>query len=477
MNPKAILWLGIIVMITLIVGAGLTFTQPQNAISTHTRTTVQRLSFELSLQERGRVYPARVVPIKSQIASNQAKLIWKIDEGNWVNKGLIIARFDTKPFMDNLFKAEQNLLDAQATLDAAEKSLLLQQEDEMEKIDSAEKKLAVAQNQAKDLRFGSGKLKRKKLQLKIAADTRQLAIARGELDDYELLLHDGHVSTRERDKVASQYITAKETLSISNAELENFDLYEWPKTLAEATIIVEAAENMIARAKRTAEIELARRRNDVARSSRKLQTTVQLLEKAKQEVAQCDVYSPINGRLLYKEVKKPEGQRKIQLGDSIWQGQTFMEIPDNREMVIEVEIREIDVAKLKSGMLAQVTLDAFPEQPVSAKIISIDSLVIGDQRNEHLNRFLVRFMLQDQPKHLQVGMSAGVEVHYKTASEVLAISPRFIHFEHATTWVWVEDSNQQSNRRDITLGSFGAEWVEVTSGLAEGEVILDRPHE
>ena len=157
------LWLGIIfLLIITVIGGRYLFLTGNTEIPTMT-VPIERQTFNLQVTERGIVRPAKVVPIKSQISSNKAQIVWLHPEGQHVNKGVIVARFDTKPFLDKLLKAEQKLVDAKARLNAANKALQLQQEEEAGKLEAVQNKLEIARIKANDLKQGTGKLRRKKL--------------------------------------------------------------------------------------------------------------------------------------------------------------------------------------------------------------------------------------------------------------------------------------------------------------------------
>ena len=121
---------------------------------------VVRESFQVGITERGLVRPAKISPIKSQVTSNQAKIVWLIKEGSVVKKGDTVARFDTKPFLDELSRAERDSGDAQATLIAAQKLLLMQQEEEEGRIEEAERKVEIAGIDAQNTKEGAGPLER-----------------------------------------------------------------------------------------------------------------------------------------------------------------------------------------------------------------------------------------------------------------------------------------------------------------------------
>ena len=82
------LWLGLLLLVfaaLLIAGYGV---RSEHKTARAATNLVQRQSFSLQVHERGIVRPARVVPIKSKISSNRAKVVWLHDEGKQVTKGL-----------------------------------------------------------------------------------------------------------------------------------------------------------------------------------------------------------------------------------------------------------------------------------------------------------------------------------------------------------------------------------------------------
>ncbi len=432
---------------------------------------VRRMSFSLKVIERGVIRPAQVVPIKSKISSNQAQIVWMYEEGQPVNKGLIVARFDTKPFMDRLVKAQQELLDAKASYAAAIKILELQKEQETAKIEAAKRKLEIARIKAQDVKEGSGRLKRKKLEQQVLKAERAYAIARDELADFELLLEKGYVSKRERDKVANDVKAAREALELAQADLKNFDLYEWPKLLREAQLAVEAEETNLARVRRTAELEIQRREGEVEKYRRKVESAKERVERAERDVENCDVRAPIDGTLLYVELPRADGRRKIQIGDQIWFGQTFMEIPDTSGLVVEIHVREVDVAKLRAGMPATIRVDALPDEAFQGKVIAIDPLA-EENKAAHLREFRAKVRLDAPSDRIHVGMSATVEIPYRRVEHALAVPVAAVSYFDGKPFVSVELKDGSVQARPVAIGAAGVEWIEVLDGLREGERVV-----
>ena len=432
--------------------------------------TVGRKSFELSITERGVVVPARISPISSHISSNQAKIVWLIKEGAQVVKGTLVARFDTKPFMDRLQKSEQLYADALATLAASEKLLSLQKDEENGKIEEALRKVEIAKIQADNIKHGSGPLKRKIFEQKLHQAERKLEIDRDELKDLEMLLKKGHVSGRERDKIADKLVTTKEQLLVARAELENFNSYAWPKLLREAELLVNGAESNIKRVKRTAELLVQNRGAEVIKNRRKVENKKRDLDKSKSDVANCDIYSPTRGILLYSELPRENGKRKNQIGDSVWEGQPFLQVPDTSELVAEIKVREIDVAKIEDEMQTEIELDAFPDMMFPGVVESVASLAKEDEKQLGVRRFHTRIKFTGDTKSVHVGMSATARIVYAQLDNVLTVPISAVIYDGQQTMVR-KKVGQKDEEIVVSLGARGAVWVEVLGGLSDMDVI------
>jgi HlyD family secretion protein len=431
---------------------------------------VEKHSFPLQIVERGVVRPAKISPISSQISSNQSKIVWLVKEGSQVNKGLLVARFDTKPFGDSLQKAEQAFADAQATFLAAEKMLSLQKEEEDGKIEEATRKVTIAKIQADNIKNGSGPLKRKTLQQQVHQAERVLEISRNELEDMDLLLEKGHVSTRERDKAADKLSTAVEQVAVATAELVNFDAYAWPQMLREAELLVSGAESNLERTRRTGEILVQNRAAEVEKNRRNVENKRTDLDNARTELVNCDVYSPADGVLLYPELPRENGRRKIQIGDSVWVGQTFMEVPDTRELIAELQVREVDVAQIGPGMPTEIEVDAFPGRVFTGVVESVASLAREEEGNPHLRRFYTRIRLTGDTEKIHVGMSVTAKIIYRELRDVVAIPFGAVFYKETQAMVRKAEGSRVVDV-PIVLGDRGQLWVEVVDGLQAGDRI------
>jgi HlyD family secretion protein len=434
--------------------------------------SVARESFTLEVIDRGVVRPARISPISSQISSNLAKIVWLIEEGSEVKKGDMVARFDSKPFEDALLQAEQAYGDAKVTFQASEKLLSIQQEEEKGKIEEAERKLAIAKIQANNSKNGAGPLQRQVLEQKLHQAERELAIDSNELNDLEVLLQKGHVSVRERDKIADRVQSAREAVAVAKAELENFATYLWPKILREADLLVSGAESDLTRVQRTAELLIANRAAEVEKNRRLVDRKLEELDRAKVDVRNCEIFSPTDGILLYAELPRDNGKRRVQIGDSVWVGQTFLQVPDTTDLVAEVDVREVDIAQIEPGMKANIEVDAFPGQRFTGTVDAIASLADDDVGEATLRRFPTRIRFAGDTGKVHVGMSVTVRIVYRELSQVIAIPIASVIYQQNKTLVKKVGEDGAVIETEVSLGARGRQFFEVQSGLAAGDRIL-----
>ncbi|MEM8501022.1 MAG: efflux RND transporter periplasmic adaptor subunit [Pseudomonadota bacterium] len=437
--------------------------------------TVSKQSFSVSLHERGIIQPARVLPIKSGIASNQARIVWLQEEGARVKKGDIVARYDTKPFNDLLQKTELKAVDAEASLVAAEKALQLTIKEGEAKIEAAKRKQEIATIKVSDLSEGSGKLEQRKRQNAVSKAQRAVLIAQAELKDFDELFQLGHVSRREREIAADKLRSEREQLQFGQQALSNYLKYEWTQQLRESELQLAAAKEELLRESQTAELTKQRREAELVLRQREKSAALARIAAARRDLEQSDVRAPIEGVLLYSMVPREGTRRKVQVGDAVWFGQTFMEIPDTSRLALEIEVREIDVIRMQRGLEAIVRLDAKPDQAIKGEVSHIGALAKASEQNPNIRSFTARINLAPDAIEggtVYAGMSASADVIWGSIEQQIAVPTAAIALRGENRVVNVVNvDNDQAHWQIIETGLSNEQWTEVTSGLTTGITI------
>lgn len=147
----------------------------------------------------------------------------------------------------------------------------------------------------------------------------------------------------------------------------------------------------------------------------------------------------------------------------------FIVITNLGGLQVRANLAEIDVAKVKAGQDATVTLNAMPDQPQPAKVASVDLTATNGSNN--VVTYGVTLTLNQAPEGLRQGQSASVSITVAQADDVLVIPSAAMQTLGDAHTVNVE-VNGQSVRRNIEIGVRSESVVQVTSGLAEGDQVV-----
>jgi len=157
------------------------------------------------------------------------------------------------------------------------------------------------------------------------------------------------------------------------------------------------------------------------------QSALAAVEKARFDLANASVYAPEDGIV---------GTHDLQVGEYLNPGQVAMPIVATAPVWIEANFKETDLARLRVGQPAQITVDSYPGVKWNARVASISpssgaefSVLPAQNASGNwvkvVQRIPVRLELSSPNEHVQVlraGMSAEVVVQFKAAAARAAVA-------------------------------------------------------
>lgn len=158
--------------------------------------------------------------------------------------------------------------------------------------------------------------------------------------------------------------------------------------------------------------------------------------------------------------------RNCETGQNVNTQTTLFVISDR--LVASVTVDEADIGKIELGQKAQITLDAFPNEPVQAKVTKIarEGTVISD---------VVVYNVIVEPEKVPVkwasGMTANVEFFVVKKDDILIIPKNAIKEQGSYKIVQVLTHNRPEPKI-IETGVSDGKMVEIIKGLNEGDKIL-----
>jgi HlyD family secretion protein len=435
--------------------------------------SVKKRSFDLKLVQRGTLEASRFVQIKSSILSNRAKIVELIPEGTRVNKGTIIARFDIKPFMDELNNWQQKLKEAKALLVKAQKEVKIHENKSIESVEKLKKSIEIEKINLEDINYGSGLVDLNEYKQKIEQSKRKVNLSMDELEDYDALYAQGFISKRERDEVENKLMNNKEALSTAKEKYNNYKKYNWPKQVKEHEIKLKDLKEELINSKIQNRFKLEDKKAQLLKAESVLMYYKKQLRKAKRNIESCDIRASIDGIVLYNTLPKNGKKTKVDIGDSIWQNQSFMQIPDTKNMIVKTKIREVDLNKIDLNLSVKITLDAYPSKVFSGEIAYIDSIAKYDENSVDIKFFDTVIKIKTNDEVLRSGMSAKIDISYDRVKDSLSILNNAINYDGKSEYVEIYN-NGKKEKRHIKIGKVGQKYSEVLGGLKEGELVVIR---
>jgi HlyD family secretion protein len=175
-----------------------------------------------------------------------------------------------------------------------------------------------------------------------------------------------------------------------------------------------------------------------------------------------------DGVVIYKT--KWNGE-KFRVGESVWMGQSLLEIPDLNTIVAEAYIPEVDIGKIKPGQIAEVTIDAFPDKVYPGSIKSVGKLV-HPKAWDIPNKILDIQIALDQLDISIMRPAMSVKAKIKTSSieNCLAVPLRAIRTTAEGSMIKVK-TDQGWREQPVKLGESNGTEVVILEGLKAGDRI------
>jgi len=138
---------------------------------------------------------------------------------------------------------------------------------------------------------------------------------------------------------------------------------------------------------------------------------------------------------------------------------------------IETNITESDIAKIKVGDSANVTLDAYGSNVFFDA--TVGSINISETIIEGVATYKTVLQFSKEDERILPGLTANVDILSGKAENVLFVPTRNIQTDNGHYFVNIVDTNDQTNKIEIEIGLKGSDGrTQVLSGLSEGQKIL-----
>ena len=193
----------------------------------------------------------------------------------------------------------------------------------------------------------------------------------------------------------------------------------------------------------------------------------------KSQLDNSEVRAPHDGFFVYE--KTWFGQ-KIDVGSTVFPGNKIATIPNLEKMEAVLHVLETEAIGITAGQAVQVIIDAYPDRPLSGKILHVSATASPIARDIPVKFFTVTVALDDaDPEWIKPESLVSAVIAIDRIENTIFIPNQAIFSDGSGDWVFVREGGDLV-RREIQLGLRGANRSQILSGLEkDAEIALYLP--
>ncbi len=325
---------------------------------------------------------------------------------------------------------------------------------------------------------GEAKQKLRKLYDDLQVAQKELGQSKTTIEGTQRLFEKGFVTKTDlqRDEIANENSRLKVQTAESARDL--FLKYDFVKSAEEALSKYAEAVRELDKARRVAISKLAQAKANLKSAEGQHQVQLRQLKDFKEQLEKCTLCAKKSGLVVYggggDENFYYGDQERIREGATVRERQAIITIPDMSKMAVKVKIHESYIKKIKKGQKARITADAFPDKVLTGEVTKVGVLPDTQWRwmNPDLKVYLTTITLDETQDWVKPGMSAKVEIQVDKIANCLYVPVQAVWPDGDKQVCYLAGSKPE--RREVKVGDFNDEFIEVKSGLREGDLVLLR---
>ncbi len=439
-------------------------------------STASVKSFDVIVNTVGVLDAVRSHMVTSMIRGDKGKIMSLVEDGTRVQKGDVLVRLDPTPFEEDMLRLTGEMHSYESAVRALEQAMEWERSHVDREIETAEFNVKIAELELKKIERGEGRLQM--AQLKSDMETAGQKYQRyteyaGDLEDLE---KKGYSNPTEITHAKGKMAQFKEAFDVAQEKYTSYRDYVLPSLIETAKAKLERARMEHEQTKKAGVFTVAKAMAEVEQAKRELETAKATLQQARTDLENTTIYAPISGIAILYEMFRGNEKRKPRVGDTVWQNQPLLYLPDISSMIVKTQVREIDLHKIAKGQTCTIQVDAFPDVHFAGEVTQIGILATERLEGERGDKyFQLTASVKGEDPRLRPGMTSRLSIMTNRVTDALSVPIQSIFSEGEKKFCYVYERGG-FRKAEVTLGRQNEELVEILSGLKGGEKIsLVRP--
>jgi multidrug resistance efflux pump len=327
---------------------------------------------------------------------------------------------------------------------------------------------------------GDAKQKLRKFEDDLQLAKKELGQAQSQYEGTKRLFDKGFVTKvdLQREEIAFE----NNRLKVQTAETARdlFLKYEFVKLAEESLSKYTEAARELNRARKAAVSKLAQAEARLKSAQGQYNVQLRQRKELQEQLAKCLIRATKPGLVVYGSARDEYywgGEERIREGATVRERQTMITIPDLTKMSARVKIPESYIKKVKKGQKAKITVETAPDQKLTGEVTKVGVLPDSENRwmNPDMKVYLTTVTVDGLHDWLKPGMSAKIEIMVDRLDDVVYVPIQAITPIEGKRVCYV--LNGKPEPREVEVGQFNDEFIEIKKGMKEGEKVLLRPPE
>lgn len=210
--------------------------------------------------------------------------------------------------------------------------------------------------------------------------------------------------------------------------------------------------------------------NSLADAALAVQNAQLSLQSAQEALDSYTITSPISGTVIEKNLKTGD---QLNGGDS----GAMAVIYDLSQLELQMDVSELDIGQIQPGQTVEITAEALPGQTFTGVV---EKVSVNGTTTDGFTTYPVTILLSEYGD-LNPGMNVSAHIIVERSENALCVPAEAVNSDgtvlvagegaFAEDGVTIADPSKIESR-PVTLGRGNQDFVEITSGLEEGETVL-----
>ena len=199
--------------------------------------------------------------------------------------------------------------------------------------------------------------------------------------------------------------------AVKSAELEILKAEVVPPITAEQNrLTLDEARAKATQLRRTFELRRKADTADIRALEIQRDRAMNAWKHAETNAEKMRVLSPIDGMVVLKSTWKSGTMGEVQEGEEVRSGLGILDVIDPSAMRVRAKVNQADVAALRLGEQARITLDSYPTRTFTGRLEQLSPIGAVSQMSNRVRSFLAVFSVDGSDPHLMPDLAAAIDI-------------------------------------------------------------------